>query len=505
MEANLVSRHVCKLCNKSFACGRSLGGHMRSHLTNNLAENDEKHSRTSLQLGNYSGGSLSNMEEEIDFGYGLRKNPKKTQKLEFLSEESSLQDKFCRECGKGFQSWKALFGHMKCHSERGVVFSSSQEEVEEPDSHITDAKQKMVMDIQSDNENEVPNNKRKRSRRRRTSNQMGTANSTTSFSFATNSSSVSDIEQEQEVAISLMLLSMDMGNWVGFNSPAESSDNNSKFLEAPSVVESKTSVSNGCELVKSNKLKGKKMEFEVKQSEERAGSTMIKKSQLNQRAGSKSSLKKNEQNQGRFSSDMFFKSPKKTLAEFWDSKICKKPKKRSKFECDICNKIFDSYQALGGHRASHKKLKGCFIESAMEDEEEEEDEEEIGSESSGEMTISANPKAESKGSKGINNGGRIEKNSKHKCPICEKVFASGQALGGHKRSHLMNGSETKNRETIQIQKQVPEIRRFLDLNLPPEPVERESKDHNLASLNPSWWVAANEHKHEALVNVGFHI
>ena len=51
-----------------------------------------------------------------------------------------------------------------------------QEEVEEPDSHITDAKQNMVMDIQSDNENEVPKKKRKRSRRRRTSNQMATAN-----------------------------------------------------------------------------------------------------------------------------------------------------------------------------------------------------------------------------------------------------------------------------------------------------------------------------------------
>lgn len=53
---------------------------MRSHLTNNLADNDEKHSRTSLQLANYSGGSLSNMEEEIDYGYGLRKNPKKDSK-----------------------------------------------------------------------------------------------------------------------------------------------------------------------------------------------------------------------------------------------------------------------------------------------------------------------------------------------------------------------------------------------------------------------------------------
>lgn len=493
---------------------------MRSHLTNNLADNDEKHSRTSFQLANYSAGSISNMEETdleagnlAGFGYGLRKNPKKTQKLEFLSEESSLPDKFCRECGKGFQSWKALFGHMKCHSERAVV--SSSQELEEPDSHITDAKQKLVMDIQSDNETEAPN-RRKRSRRRRTA-QLGTATGTansTSFSLATNSSSVSEMEQEQEVAISLMLLSMDVGNWVNFNSPAESSDNNSKFLEAPSVVESKTSVSNGGELVKSNKrLKGKKVEFEGKHSEQSSsgfttkGKT-IKKSLPDQRAGSKASLKRNDQNQSRFSSEMFLKSPKKTLAEFWDSKIYKKPKKRSKFECDICNKIFHSYQALGGHRASHKKLKGCYLASAMEEEEEE-----MGSESSAEIAISANPTAESKLSKAHNNGGRSyeemgsqipKKSSKHKCPICEKVFASGQALGGHKRSHLVSGSDAKNRETVEIRKKFPEVRGFLDLNLPPEPVEREIKDHNIGSLKP-WWVAASEHKHEALVNVGFHI
>ena len=53
---------------------------------------------------------------------------------------------------------------------------SLQEEVEEPDYHITDAEHNMVMDIKSDNENEVPKKKRKRSRRRRTSNQMATAN-----------------------------------------------------------------------------------------------------------------------------------------------------------------------------------------------------------------------------------------------------------------------------------------------------------------------------------------
>ncbi|KAL5059299.1 hypothetical protein RYX36_030903 [Vicia faba] len=31
-----------------------------------------------------------------------------------------------------------------------------------------------------------------------------------------------------------------------------------------------------------------------------------------------------------------------------------------KLECTTCNKIFHSYQALGGYIASHQKNKGCF-------------------------------------------------------------------------------------------------------------------------------------------------
>ncbi|KAG6401786.1 hypothetical protein SASPL_138651 [Salvia splendens] len=101
----------------------------------------------------------------------------------------------------------------------------------------------------------------------------------------------------------------------------------------------------------------------------------------------------------------------------------------SKFRCMICNKGFPSYQALGGHRASHKKFKGCCA-----------------------PTIPTEiPKPD------------------HECPICLKVFPSGQALGGHKRSHLITDHQPKTTR-----------RDFLDLNLP-APVEDELKP---------WWIHA---------------
>ncbi|KAJ0963426.1 hypothetical protein J5N97_028548 [Dioscorea zingiberensis] len=76
------------------------------------------------------------------------------------------------------------------------------------------------------------------------------------------------------------------------------------------------------------------------------------------------------------------------------------PPAKTLYKCSVCDKAFGSYQALGGHKASHRKLL-----PAPEDQEEEE------------MV-------------GFGNGGKV-----HKCSICNKVFGSGQALGGHKRCH----------------------------------------------------------------------
>ncbi|KAL7125540.1 hypothetical protein ABFS83_14G124300 [Erythranthe nasuta] len=99
-----------------------------------------------------------------------------------------------------------------------------------------------------------------------------------------------------------------------------------------------------------------------------------------------------------------------------------------RFECASCKKVFGSHQALGGHRASHKNVKGCYAITRNNNstaagggdhhqEQEEGEEEEQQQLQLGWYSEDNN-----------NNGG-------HKCNICFRVFSSGQALGGHMRCH----------------------------------------------------------------------
>ncbi|KAF8095053.1 hypothetical protein N665_0342s0004 [Sinapis alba] len=97
------------------------------------------------------------------------------------------------------------------------------------------------------------------------------------------------------------------------------------------------------------------------------------------------------------------------------------------YKCGVCDKVFLSYQALGGHKASHRNL------------------------------IS---------------GGEVKQTSpsavkSHVCSICHKSFATGQALGGHKRSHYEGSSS----------------HRGFDLNI--TPINEFSPDDEVMSPLPS--------------------
>ncbi|XP_023645586.1 zinc finger protein ZAT10 [Capsella rubella] len=116
-------------------------------------------------------------------------------------------------------------------------------------------------------------------------------------------------------------------------------------------------------------------------------------------------------------------------------KNVKKQKTAQVFQCKACKKVFTSHQALGGHRASHKKVKGCF---ASQDKEEE-DEEEYKEDDDEEEEDEDEEEEEEDVDKSTAHIARKRSNA-HECTICHRVFSSGQALGGHKRCHWLTPS-----------------------------------------------------------------
>ncbi|XP_057794355.1 zinc finger protein ZAT10-like [Salvia miltiorrhiza] len=82
------------------------------------------------------------------------------------------------------------------------------------------------------------------------------------------------------------------------------------------------------------------------------------------------------------------------------------------YKCSVCSKAFGSYQALGGHKASHRKLNSG-----------------TGGDEHSTTSASVLTSTTTSGS------GRV-----HECSICHKCFPTGQALGGHKRCHYEGGA-----------------------------------------------------------------
>ncbi|RDX76053.1 Zinc finger protein ZAT12, partial [Mucuna pruriens] len=112
------------------------------------------------------------------------------------------------------------------------------------------------------------------------------------------------------------------------------------------------------------------------------------------------------------------------------------------FECKTCNRQFQSFQALGGHRASHKKprLMG-------------------ESDHNNQVLIHGSP----------------PKPKTHECSICGLEFAIGQALGGHMRRHRASSSSSSSNGNMHTNSLIDLPNRnnkakrvlFPDLNLTP--------------------------------------
>ncbi|KAL9680341.1 hypothetical protein QQ045_018219 [Rhodiola kirilowii] len=195
---------------------------------------------------------FASLHEEEDYDEAeAAQNPKKTCRI---SSSKNGEQKFaCSKCGKGFQSSKAMCGHMASHSGKekassNVVAKQNQKQ--------------LVMDSQSDTESGAKRLKR-RSRRSKKHNFVADSKDKVEV-FNNCSSEDSGVEQEQEeVAICLMMLSRDSANWGGLNSVGDSSENNSVVLEDRSIC------------TKLGRKNGLSFGYDVNEAMEKCGSKKI--------------------------------------------------------------------------------------------------------------------------------------------------------------------------------------------------------------------------------------
>ncbi|XP_059295440.1 uncharacterized protein LOC132048771 [Lycium ferocissimum] len=129
-------------------------------------------------------------------------------------------------------------------------------------------------------------------------------------------------------------------------------------------------------------------------------------------------------------------------------KIVQEPIEQYSYKCNVCNKAFPSHQALGGHKASHRKNstddENNNILSLFPQERTHHD-------NSNTITTSTAPLVDTKqvtvkAPLMITLLHQLVTNNSHERSICHKCFPTGQALGGHKRRHyernLVGGSHT---------------------------------------------------------------
>ncbi|XP_019187350.1 PREDICTED: zinc finger protein ZAT5-like [Ipomoea nil] len=145
------------------------------------------------------------------------------------------------------------------------------------------------------------------------------------------------------------------------------------------------------------------------------------------------------------------------------------------YECKTCNRVFPSFQALGGHRASHKKLKATSSSSAIPSPENQESYEDVTT-----LSLQIPGRVLPPPSPMLSN-----KNRMHECSICGAEFTSGQALGGHMRRHRPlppNAAATttssgggREDSSSHDTKKSRNLMSF-DLNLPAAPAEEERRE-----------------------------
>ncbi|XP_076937848.1 zinc finger protein ZAT5-like [Bidens hawaiensis] len=135
------------------------------------------------------------------------------------------------------------------------------------------------------------------------------------------------------------------------------------------------------------------------------------------------------------------------------------PSRSYVYECKTCDRGFASFQALGGHRASHNKPHKDVHEDSKN------------------RTFSL--VSPNKSNVSCNTSGSTKRPKVHECSICGSEFTSGQALGGHMRRHrsMTMAATSSNTSNGHHESKRHKTMLTLDLNLP-APTEDDYKETN---------------------------
>ncbi|CAM6045491.1 unnamed protein product [Sphagnum compactum] len=436
--------HVCRQCKREFSSGRALGGHMRAH--GSLAMED---GNARVTWNNSS--EIVPKKAALSSGMGT-------------TEESKLPIS-CTECEKKFGSMKALFGHMRCHPERewrgGKLGSDLDSDTESIEAAYING---------SSRQSSGPPGWRTKKRTKRTKQTVRSLQAVVTGGGGAAATAAPEEEEEEEE-----------------EEPGPSSSS------TPTETQVQKDIVFALMLLRPKRVAqlSHPPSLERQQCKQEGSRSMNVAEKFkapnvdNYKSTDCHDTHKQHQHQQyhRDPDDSKGKRHVEDAAE--DAALISDGQDfdemetgeqgggmRMMYQCATCKRIFKSHQALGGHRASHKKVKGCFARTSVNDEEgfgrqqdqstEDNNKEDIPDEeflkAEEQLLLPHEPQEPSHHSeedaelpcdyltvaRGDNEEmlNAVRKNKGHECSICHRIFNSGQALGGHKRCHWGGGTGT---------------------------------------------------------------